>query len=977
MAFTLEEITAGLQKPDETIWVKDMATLQAGPNYAVIVDYLTGQSKSLSGLQQDYSLWDWAALRNLINNPEEINSSDQLVLDVIYHPLVWPGQKNTFNRWLIQHLLKKPSEKMFKAFWQLLKQQGIKEAEFFDFLVCGIGEVQEHSDVINNTPVKTLLVKQIKEFSKLVLPSHGTDNWNQFYFELLEEANESFARTYSLYGMLAYSRNPATFFVQYKNGKYLPDIISFLTKSENIILNTFEAKFFSVNLLYEYDTEKFAGLTSTVSQLYLDFIIERNFPRERHLTSDQFPVRKRISAPNSTWAIHFLLKLRKQQGIATLDKWVQSNKYFEPFALSVIQHHLGDDSFKYIEHSIKRYDSWEANSFIMQAMGLFRTFADSTRYIPFLWSHINHKSKQVRGYVGRILSEKDADAESKAIALLDHKNSDTRVTAAKILSDMSSPSAQEAVTSVVNKETNDNVRDILLQVVMDTAPKNADEQFINTMIDAADKRGKLKKPVEEWLDEPALPALFYNSGQQLPANVVRFLLYRMSRVKDISADLEARHIIPHIDKEKAAPFALQLIRLFNDHNGKPEHKYLMVLAALLGNDEVADKIRLNINKWIDESRWKMAEYGVGALALQGSDKALRWVEWYSRKYKSKKANVGAAALAALENAAEQLGISTHELGDRIVPDFGFEGLFKHFTVDGNEFRAYIDKDFKIAFFNEDNKKLKSIPAAADSELKEEFKGIAKEVRDIVKSQSPRLEYYLIIQRRWPFEKWQQFFLQNPVMFIYAVRLLWGVYDDNGKLLNTFMCNEDTSLQDINQDEISPDESKSVGIVHPSQLSADQLQQWKQIFFDQSVEPIFPQLDRRFPDTQGIDLSSKIITKYENKQMKTGSIRSTLERYGWARGGVGDGGTVTSFNLYYPEKKLEAIMEVEGVSVVYGFSGDERLGRLYIRDITIANKSYYGRKETDADLVAPEAVPDIFVKEMLAAIEAIAPFEKTA
>src|SRR6201999_1608045 len=99
--------------------------------------------------------------------------------------------------------------------------------------------------------------------------------------------------------------------------------------------------------------------------------------------------------------------------------------------------------------------------------------------------------------------------------------------------------------------------------------------------------------------------------------------------------------------------------------------------------------------------------------------------------------------------------------------------------------------------------------------------------------------------------------------------------------------------------------------------------------DRDIEAIFPQLDRRIGDLSGVDLGKSIIHAFEGKRMKDASIRSTLEKKGWQKGPTGDGGMLESMRLVNQAQNIEAVLELDGVGVGFGWGTEENLGRLCV------------------------------------------------
>lgn len=959
------------------------------PNLTYAREFLTGQIKTLPSFISTHFNEKFAYLAELLLKAEISDDNKDLLVALLNEPEVRKSGGYAIWMAIFGRMQKETLFLQFEQLKEIILRLGWTEKRLGFSLTAHFGYYFNRADLVKNDhPFYQIINKTYKELPEPEIDSliayRNHSNWDKKLALLLSLHHKAkfieYLKNYEKTSDGEIDVQVMRFAMEYdaaKYSSYYSDLIRNLPDSSDKNL----AAKFSV-LLYYNDIVKIEHELYNYAERYLEIYLnnystlyDSGFTSVTYLLDNNT---KNYHMPRSGWALFFILRDNESAAGDFIDRIVNSDISLSHYVLNMLYQ---QNKEKYLQLLTSQFYKKANNKYDekQRVDAILTIFKEAKNDLIFeaLWQFNNYKSVAAKNEAMQFLIEQDVEAEQKAINGLTHANAEIRICCTKILAQLTSTSALEALKKSIDSEKDDDARDVMLTVAGHEYIDTISEETVNSIIEKTKKRGKLKRQIISWLNEANLPPLYYLSGRQLSENEVRFIIYRMSRCKEMRSDIEIKPTLNSIDKKTSGDFAKKILLLYKEQSFEAKFKYLLALAAILGNEDVINLFTKGIDDWIENNRKAQAEFGIKALALQGSNKALRWIEWYSRRYKSKKPYVGEAALLALESAAEELNITIHELGDRVVPDFGFDGLFRHFTVEGDEYRAFIDSNFKLAFFNEDNKKIKTVPMAADAALKEEFKAISKEVRDIVKSQSSRLEYYLIIQRRWSKEQWTKFFLENPVMFIYATKLLWGIYDEKERLIKTFVCTEDTSLINYENDEIEISASSFVSIVHPSQLDSALLQKWKQQFFNLSIDPIFPQLDRKVPDMNDIDISKTIIRKFEGKKTATGSIRSTLEKYGWHKGPTGDGGYLESFNLLYFEKKMEAVLELEGVSVVYGLGGDEKIGRLYVIDKSKIKQRWFNSPQNSDDdrLVKLKDVPPIFLHEMLAAVESIKEIEK--
>ena len=353
-------------------------------------------------------------------------------------------------------------------------------------------------------------------------------------------------------------------------------------------------------------------------------------------------------------------------------------------------------------------------------------------------------------------------------------------------------------------------------------------------------------------------------------------------------------------------FAIAVFRTWLMFGASSKEYWALYVLGWFGGDEAARTLAPLVRKWPGESAAKRAQTGLDVLATIGTDVSLMHV--YAISQKVKYASIKKRATELVDELASELGLSHDELGDRLVPDFDLAADGST-TIDygPRTFRVRFDESLKPIVFDESGKRLKSLPkpGKGDAEMAGEeqkrFKGLSKDVRAVATQQIERLERAMCSRRRWTTGDFRQFFVEHPLVVNLARRLVWGAYGGDA-VRATFRVDDDGTLVGMDEERFELGAAKA-GIPHPLEL-ADELQTWGEIFADYELMQPFPQLAREVREPSPAAVDAVIGATLPAPKLVYG-----LERYGWRRGEVIDGGAFYSHHKDLGD--VEAYVEYSG------------------------------------------------------------------
>ncbi len=434
---------------------------------------------------------------------------------------------------------------------------------------------------------------------------------------------------------------------------------------------------------------------------------------------------------------------------------------------------------------------------------------------------------------------------------------------------------------------------------------------------ACDGAKPLKPP--GWVGPDQLPPILV-AGKRLNPGQTKTALAALTRSTPGAPHPLVAALKEHADRGSLDAFAWALFECWLLEGGTAKEKWAMAALGLFGSDAIGLKLAPMIRAWPAENQSQRAIFGLECLRAIGTDAALMQLNGIAQKLKFKALQSKAAEM--MEAIARDRGLSRSELEDRIVPDCDLdESGGRDFDFGPRQFRFALGGDMKPMVRDEAGKLkddlpkpgAKDDPALAGAAV-DDWKRLKKQVREVAKVQAERLEQAMVTGRRWSPADFEALLVRHPLMINLVRLVLWGQYDETGKLVSTFRVTEERDFADVDESPYRPDGLAAVGLVHPMHLTDEQRSAWGEIFGDYEIIPPFPQLGRTVHRLEPGEENATEILRNKGIKVPESALVGILERHGWDRGLPGGRGFFHEHSKPFDGANATAVIQYDGIPI---------------------------------------------------------------
>ncbi len=346
-------------------------------------------------------------------------------------------------------------------------------------------------------------------------------------------------------------------------------------------------------------------------------------------------------------------------------------------------------------------------------------------------------------------------------------------------------------------------------------------------------------------------------------------------------------------KRQAGPasldaFAWRLFELWMIGRSPNRDKWVLTTLGLFGGNVTVLRLAPLLRAWPGQMQQPRALVGLEVLRAIGSDAALSQLSDLAQRLRYHAVRRKAQEL--MEAVARDRGLSRDELEDRIAPDLGLDPRGSRvFDFGPRRFELVFGEGMRPLVRDAAGKLAADLPRPTSRDDPDKatrallaWKVLKGQVKDVVRAQAERLERSMISCRRWAGRDFEALLVRHPLLVNLVRRLLWGGFDEAGRLVRAFRVTEEREYLTEDDAPNVLDAFAAVGIVHPLHLTAAQLARWGEVFSDYELIAPFAQLGRRVHTLRPDEMNQSVISRFSGSRVPTVPLLGILNRAGWLR-----------------------------------------------------------------------------------------------
>ncbi|PAU51822.1 DUF4132 domain-containing protein [Pseudomonas indica] len=417
-----------------------------------------------------------------------------------------------------------------------------------------------------------------------------------------------------------------------------------------------------------------------------------------------------------------------------------------------------------------------------------------------------------------------------------------------------------------------------------------------------------------WNDE--LATLLAPLGEALG----RYLLAILSEAGDV-LPRRARQILSFLPAGRRSDFALLGVNQWIAENGTDKLAWLLLALPEYGDERIANALVKATQDWKKTRKPKASEAIRLMCRLPGNFGVAQARElWESGKFSE---SITHNAKMALTEAAERQSMSLEEFLEQLVPDFGLtaEGLV--LNVGPYAYTVRIRPDLSLVVIDAKGKAGKSLPKAKADEdpdkrsvAENQFKALSKNLKPVLKQQGKRLTRALQVGNAWPAPMWRRLFAGHPIMAVIAQGVVWSAEDAEGRPLKRFRPTESGELIGLDDAVYALPDDARVHVTHPLELDESERADWVTHFSDYALTSPIGQWETPVHAPTAEELAADELNRAAGIVLKRGRFGSLVEKWGYIKGGAGDGAQVNEHTWMLDGGKWLVTLEHEGINVFF-------------------------------------------------------------